>query len=147
MHWPPLPPRKYSWYSFLLEVGSTSGQQCGRKDYVNEKFHWNHRESKPRPSGSWRSASTNCATTCPPELQNITILFNKIFCLHSSLSSYILSNKALPEIEAVFHITITYPNIRCPPFQKLLFSGKYTCGVRFNLCAIRRLQWWIRKYF
>jgi len=27
-HWPPLPPRKYSWYSFLLEVESTQGPQC-----------------------------------------------------------------------------------------------------------------------
>jgi len=32
------PPRKYSWYSFLLEAESTPGPQCGRKDYVNEKF-------------------------------------------------------------------------------------------------------------
>jgi hypothetical protein len=24
-HWPPLPPNKYSWYSFLLEVKSTRG--------------------------------------------------------------------------------------------------------------------------
>jgi len=37
-HWPPLAPRKYSWYSFLLEAESTSGPLCGRKDYVNEKF-------------------------------------------------------------------------------------------------------------
>jgi len=36
---PPLPPRKYSWYSFLLEAESTSGPQCSQKDYVNEKFH------------------------------------------------------------------------------------------------------------
>ena len=41
-HHPPLPPRKYTWYSFLLEA-----------------------ESNPRPSGLQRSASTNCATTCP----------------------------------------------------------------------------------
>jgi len=34
----PLPPRKYSWYSFLLEAESTPGPKCGRKDYVNEKF-------------------------------------------------------------------------------------------------------------
>jgi len=26
------------------------GCQPGRKDYVNEKFQWHHRESKPRPS-------------------------------------------------------------------------------------------------
>jgi hypothetical protein len=31
-------PRKYSWYSFLLEDESTPRPQCGRKDYVNEKF-------------------------------------------------------------------------------------------------------------
>jgi len=34
MHWLPLPPRKYSWYSFLLEAESTPGSQCGWKDYV-----------------------------------------------------------------------------------------------------------------
>jgi hypothetical protein len=35
-HRSPLPPRNYSWYSFLLEVESTPGPQCGRKDYVSE---------------------------------------------------------------------------------------------------------------
>jgi len=44
-------PRKYSWYSFLLGAESTPGPQCVRKDYVNEKFQWHHRESIPRPSG------------------------------------------------------------------------------------------------
>ena len=39
-HRPPLPPRKYSWYSFLLEAESNSGPQCGRKDYVNGKIQW-----------------------------------------------------------------------------------------------------------
>jgi len=47
-HWPPLRPRKYSWYSFLLEAESTPGPKCGCKDYVNEKFQWHHRESNPR---------------------------------------------------------------------------------------------------
>ena len=46
----PLPPRKYSWYSFLLVAESTPGPYCGRKDYVNEKFQWHHRELNPRPS-------------------------------------------------------------------------------------------------
>ena len=50
-HRPPLPPREYSWYSFLLEAESTPGPQCGRKDYVSEKFQRHHRESNPRPSG------------------------------------------------------------------------------------------------
>jgi hypothetical protein len=35
-HRPPLPPRKDSWYSFLLEAESTP--QCDRNDYVTEKF-------------------------------------------------------------------------------------------------------------
>jgi len=47
------PPRDYSWYSFLLEAESLPGSQCGRKDYVNEKFQQNHREPNPRPSSLW----------------------------------------------------------------------------------------------
>ena len=31
-------PRKYTWYSFLLEAESTLGPQCDRKDYVTEIF-------------------------------------------------------------------------------------------------------------
>jgi hypothetical protein len=42
-----LPPRKYSWYSFLLEAESTPGPQCGRKDYVNEKFQWHPSRIEP----------------------------------------------------------------------------------------------------
>ena len=37
-HQPPFTPRKYTWYSFLLQAESTPGQQCSRKDYVNEKL-------------------------------------------------------------------------------------------------------------
>jgi hypothetical protein len=38
-------------YLFLLESESTPEPYCGRKDYVNEKFQWHHRESTPWPSG------------------------------------------------------------------------------------------------
>jgi hypothetical protein len=31
-------PRKYPWYSFLLDAVSTSGPKCGRKGYSNKKF-------------------------------------------------------------------------------------------------------------
>jgi len=44
---PPLPPTKYSWYSFLLNAESTPVSQCDRRDYVDEKFRWHHRESNP----------------------------------------------------------------------------------------------------
>jgi len=43
-------PRKYSCYSFLLEAASTPRPEYGRKDYVNGKLQWHHRESNPRPS-------------------------------------------------------------------------------------------------
>jgi hypothetical protein len=36
-HRPPLSPKKYSWYSFLLEAESTPGPQYGHKDYINAK--------------------------------------------------------------------------------------------------------------
>ena len=39
----PFTPRKYSWYSFLLEAESNPRSYCGQKDYVNKKFQWNHR--------------------------------------------------------------------------------------------------------
>jgi hypothetical protein len=61
LHTPP-PPRKYLWYSFLSEAGSNSGPKCSRKDYINEKFQWHHRESNPRLSDLQCSASTNCTT-------------------------------------------------------------------------------------
>jgi hypothetical protein len=47
----PYLPRKYSWYSFLLEAELTPVLQCGREDYVNGKFQGHHLESIPRPSG------------------------------------------------------------------------------------------------
>ena len=36
-HRPPLPTRKCSWYSFLLEAESTPGPQCGRKEFMSMK--------------------------------------------------------------------------------------------------------------
>ena len=67
-HRPPLLPRKYSWYSFLLDAESSWRPQCGRKDDVNEKFHWHHRESIPRPLVLQPTASS-CASPQPPYTQ------------------------------------------------------------------------------
>ena len=56
----PLPP----WYSHLLQAESTSGSQCSRKDYVNEKFQWHPRgidhpacSAVPRPTAPSRAPS------------------------------------------------------------------------------------------
>jgi len=35
---PPLPHRKYDWYSFLFDAELTPVSKCDRKDYVTEKF-------------------------------------------------------------------------------------------------------------
>jgi len=76
-HRPPLPLRKYSWYSFLLEPELNPGPQCGRKDYVNEKFQLHHRESNPLPSGPYRIASTNRTNACPTPKKN-ALYFKKV---------------------------------------------------------------------
>ena len=97
-HWPPLPPRKYSWYSFLLEAESTTGPQCGRKNYVNEKFQWHHLESKQRPSGLQRSVNNwgnstissksnknvapwNCLSPGPEVTSRIVVIVNRVVIL------------------------------------------------------------------
>jgi hypothetical protein len=72
MYQPPLPNRKYSWYSFLLEAESIPGPKCGWKNYVKEKFQWHHQESKPWPFGLQCSASTS-TTTCPLTIWNLLI--------------------------------------------------------------------------
>jgi hypothetical protein len=46
-HLPSLPPRKYSWFSFLLEAKPSPRPWYYRKDYVIKKFQWHHQESKP----------------------------------------------------------------------------------------------------
>jgi hypothetical protein len=73
-HRPPLP-RKYSWYSFLLEAGSTPGSQCGRKDYINKKFKCHHRESNPRPSAC-------SAVLQPTNLSFILLCFSTMMILN-----------------------------------------------------------------
>jgi len=71
-------PRKYSWYSFLLEAKSTLGPRCSRKNFVNEKVQWHHRESNPRPSGLWCSASTN-GTQVVYDIYNMTLVISTVW--------------------------------------------------------------------
>ena len=58
------PPRKCSWYSFLLEAESTPGPQCDRKDFMSMK--------NPTPAGiepaTFRFVAqhlNHCATAVP----------------------------------------------------------------------------------
>jgi hypothetical protein len=67
--------RLYYQETFLVLISvrhwQTPGPWCGQKDYVNEKIQRHHRVSNPRPSGLQRSASTNCATACPPKIEYV----------------------------------------------------------------------------
>jgi hypothetical protein len=83
MHRPPLPPKKYSRYSFLLETESTLGPQCGQKDYVNSSDTIGNRtrdlpdcRAVPQPTallrvpGIWSMTHTYISTLCETKLVN-----------------------------------------------------------------------------
>jgi len=110
MYRPSLPHRKYSWYSFLLDVESTPGPHCSRKNYVNEKFQWQHRESNTRlPAfsavphfqcgGNWilyvipinlmpHTTTFPLSSYCTHRYQLSQIVSSIFLCLHC-LSSYL----------------------------------------------------------
>jgi hypothetical protein len=47
MQWPSLPPRKYYWYSILLEASVDPMAIVLLEGYVNEKFQLHNQESNP----------------------------------------------------------------------------------------------------
>ena len=75
-HQPPLFPRKYSWYSFLLEFESNLGPQCGRKNLCQWK-------NPMTPSGiepaTFRLIA-HCATACPRK--NTCTRLNIVFVIY-----------------------------------------------------------------
>ena len=50
---------------FCQRLSQPQGHSAAGRIMSMKKIQWHHRESKPRPSDLWRSASTNCATSCP----------------------------------------------------------------------------------
>ena len=46
---------------FWLRLSRPPGPQCGRKDYVNEKYELHHRESNPRSSDLPQPTTLPCA--------------------------------------------------------------------------------------
>jgi len=68
-------PRKYLWYSFVLEAESIPGPQCGRNDYVNEKSQRHYQESNARPAG----CSAVPQPTAPLHTPNSILYCTKIY--------------------------------------------------------------------
>ena len=64
-----LTPKKYSWYSFLLEAESTPGPLCGGKDYVKEIFQWHHLGWNQPPADLLNSTLTTELPRSPHSVQ------------------------------------------------------------------------------
>jgi hypothetical protein len=102
----PLFPAKYSWYSFLLETDSTSGPECGRKDYINEKFQWHHRESNP----SSPVCSAMPQPTAPPRALWIPTFIRtiaSICCIREHVSDWNQQDYMLPCTKEWFRCGVT----------------------------------------
>ena len=58
-------PRKYSWYSFLLEAESTSGPKCDRKDFMSLKNPLTPAGMEPASFRFVVQHLNHCATAVP----------------------------------------------------------------------------------
>jgi len=67
-HWLPLPPRKYSWYSFLSEAETTPGSECSWKDDVKE----NSKDTIGNRTRDLPACSTVPQPTVPLNVLNMT---------------------------------------------------------------------------
>jgi len=120
-HRPPLSPRKYSWHSFLLEAESTPRTRYGRKDYVNEKFQWQHRESNPRPSD-----------LCLNQLHHLVPLWAPRYTRNMyRLSKYIKNNLCIKSVSLYTIIS------RCTGQQNMTYTTQRCIA---ELCNIRYIR-------
>jgi len=96
-HQPHLPPRKYSWYLFLLEVETTLGTYCDPKDFISMKYPLNGIE--PATFRFVAQHLNHCPTACPNWLAVFRYLKNvKNFCqsvLHRLLFHLVFPSKIL----------------------------------------------------
>jgi len=58
-------PKKYSWYSFLLEAESTPGPQCDRKDFMSMKNPLTSAGIEPATFRFVAQHLNHCATAVP----------------------------------------------------------------------------------
>ena len=63
-------PRKYSWYSFLLEAESTPGPQCDRKDFMSMKNPVTPVGIEPATFRFVAQHLNHCATAVPTQGKN-----------------------------------------------------------------------------
>ena len=68
-------PRKYSWYSFLLEVESTPGPRCDRKDFMSMKNPLIPAGIEPATFRFVAQHLNHCATAVPTACWIIPVYF------------------------------------------------------------------------
>ena len=89
-HRPPLPPRKCSWYSFLLEAESTPGPQCDRKDFMSMKYS-NDTSYCQKIHDGYPTSTTGeelQARTLHPDRHRMVLLIRSV-AYHNNLSNHI----------------------------------------------------------
>ena len=81
---------------FLLSVtGWVDPRDTARHEgLIYKKFQSPHRESKPRPSGLWRSAWTNCATTLHRADFQVNILFSRTSPAEGKFKIHLQGNRS-----------------------------------------------------
>ena len=69
------PPRKYSWYSFLLQAEPTPGPWCDRKDFMSMKNPLTPAAIEPATFRFLAQHLNHCATAGPQEMFVLRIYF------------------------------------------------------------------------
>jgi hypothetical protein len=90
-------PRKYSWYSFLLEAESSPGPWCGQKDYVNENSNDTIRNRN------------HDLPTCSVVLQPTALLLQQYLEVSMKASVHVVSNLLFTKIPPL-NVTCTTPS-------------------------------------
>jgi len=81
-------PKKYSWYSFLLETESTPGPWCDRRDFMSMKSPLTPAGIEPAPYRFVAQHLNHCATAVPI-LYYIYLYYILTYSMdHLSLRSY-----------------------------------------------------------
>jgi len=84
-------PRKYSWYSFLLEAESTPGPYCDRKDFMSMKNPLTPAGVEPATFRIVAQHLNHCATAVPRTTIDLDQFKSKPSCLPGAIWRYRLS--------------------------------------------------------
>ena len=136
-------PRKYSWYSFLLEAESTPGPHCDRKDFMSMKNPLTPAGIEPPTSWFVAQHLNHCANTVPPSLTVEHIILCKESWSH--YTKYDIWKKTMlccrttekeHQLNSCKCLLLKSDNLyRCDHFQKFHSCTVTLCFFRSSLSA------------